>query len=464
MRPELVQMESSDADGAPDRAAVQNSSDTATQAHLDRLAQQQQRAGGTFCLGLSFRDFFTIIASFGLLTAYLLFMMQDVQHSVEYLSMTCFVLPNLLFAYMLATRHGSSKPLPVAGIILRFVIAFVVLLPLIFLLATLLLVVMVFIVSIFHPGVAAQDALRVIIVTVVVVISEEVVKLLIYTFKDQRASMQARPEFYIYFGLSTALGVACSEIFIIVRELTKVMDAGAEKELERQNGVPQVGEVMLLLVLLTFMMVPMQLLASYMIGLACARVLQKQSVKEVILPLLIAILFRTLFYVCVFTVFISYSFWMGGASCFALFLTFTVVVLQYQQGMPAEYLRKTGYISVGGFVALASDEEGAAEAEAEQAAPDNSNNQQRPQNVSETNNTISATTAAIHVHNSSASSTGTGAVDDASQQHRFGGTDHTVTEVPAVTAAVREAMNNISVADLKALSPAQSDQEDDAYH
>jgi hypothetical protein len=378
-RPDLIEMAAANDQNDP---AAQQAAESAR----DEEAAERQRELLLRRSSMPLIDVLQIIASVGLVLVYLVFMMQHVDYPSEYLALTCLFVPNILFMWLLATRHRPSqgKPLAIAGIVSRFALAFVVLLPAIVLLAVLLLSVIATVSTFLGvQGLAATDAVRVLGFSLIVVASEEFVKLTVYLLKDQRVDLDERPEFYIYFGCSVGLGVACSEIFIIVRELIRIMQQTAEVEMRREyeTGEAKSKEdfvspavVLPLVATLTLLLVPMHVLASYYIGLACAK-MADEGVRAVLLPLLMSVIFRTMFLVLVFVVLLPYNFWLGLGVCALVCGVFVWIVMRYESDMPAAYLMRTGSIR-SGFSVLATEDQEQAAADGADAANEGSSSEQ----------------------------------------------------------------------------------------
>jgi hypothetical protein len=185
------------------------------------------------------------------------------------------------------------------------------------------------------------------------VAAEELTKLAIYVWRDQRSTV-ARPEHFIYLGLSTALGLVSSEIFFAVRSLAYATSADGTERVAPSTVVWTV-------IIFSGFLTPMQMLASYYIGLAAARVQVLGQLARSALPgpVAIAVLFRTLFLAAIIIVALPGSVALGFALAIAVFGAFVVVVLRFQEGMPADYLRSTGHLNVLGYGVLPDSDEAA---------------------------------------------------------------------------------------------------------
>ena len=86
-------------------------------------------------------------------------------------------------------------------------------------------------------------------------------------------------------------------------------------------------------------------------------VLGKSPASEIPCPFFICVLFRTMFLSALLIVALPANLPVGMILTVASYVMFMFQVMRYQDQMPVEYLRSTGFISILGFGVLATSEE-----------------------------------------------------------------------------------------------------------
>ena len=352
-RPDLVQMDVAD-----------NPHDPSFATHIEiqqqeQQQQQQQQGGGGGRLKLC-GPASAIVLSLLVLVAFIGASFNRVTQRVQYLCVAALIVPcvaaiKLTCSGKLSLRTDDPNTVPAHAVVVRFVLGFVGLLPLIVLLS-------LFITGLLRWALAAllsnlddsgYRVASVCIFIVALVVAEESSKLLMYVMIDKRSGV-SRPELFVYYGMATTLGLASAEVYLTTRELAFIMTG------DDAAPVP-IGAVLGVVAMSTWFIVPMHLLSSYYLGLAAARVqvlgAQARSVFPV--PLLVAILYRSMFLASIFAVALPLNLGLGFGLAVACYALFVVFVMSYQRGMPSEYLRATGYLHFMGYGVLPSSDEAA---------------------------------------------------------------------------------------------------------
>ncbi len=266
------------------------------------------------------------------------------KHSEQYFAMFALAVP-VCFLWHLAKEKGGLANIPVVKMLTRFTTGFVVLFPVMVFLCMvwtgIVNLVFRFAIDKMHSEQARWDV-AVLNFLLALVLAEESSKLALYFLLDRRDQV-ARPEYYIYFSSSTALGLVTAEVYFATYFMAPFLSEGdGQKKVE-------VGTVITLLIIFTGFLVPMQMLSSYYAGLAIARVqmLEKSVWSELPIPVGLCVLWRTLFLYSIFIILPKY-FFAGVGLAIATMILFMWIVLRYQDNMPVVYLRSTGAMHIVG--------------------------------------------------------------------------------------------------------------------
>lgn len=288
------------------------------------------------------------------LAAFLVLTLRKAEFGSQYLSVSALVTPILLL-WRLSAEKGGLENLPFPRMFSRFAFGFVVLLPIMIVLCLLWtgLVNLVFGFAVEKLASSAKWDVTLINFIIALVLAEESSKLLMYLSFDKRDEVE-KPEYFIYFGSSTALGLVCAEVYFATYFVSSFLHAGEQKEVE-------FSEVIVLVVIFSGFLIPMQLIGSYYIGLAAARVqlLKKPPTEVLPVPIVLCVLWRTMFLLAIFLI-LPVSFPAGVGLAMATMILFIWIVLRYQDGMPVDYLRATGALHIFGYGVLPESDDGAA--------------------------------------------------------------------------------------------------------